>query len=145
MMHRAPLYWTAIAIGLVFGSEAVLAQGLINNPTAAINGVTNSAAFNAGVGAVPGFENQPADGQVRDENGNLLVVNGVMAGASAHSQQTGVQHSGGTLGTNAGATAIGNSLNVTVLGNWNTVIVDSEQVNNGNQNAEVNLNGDLNL
>jgi holdfast attachment protein HfaA len=91
------------------------------------------------------MENRPADGQVRDENGNLLVVNGVMSGASAFSQQTGVHHSGGGLGPNAGATAIGNSLNVTVLGSWNTMIVDSEQVNNGDQNAEVNLNGDLNL
>jgi holdfast attachment protein HfaA len=143
-MLRASLYWTAIAIGLVYGADAALAQGLINNPSAAINGVTNSASYNAGVGTTPGIENQPADGQVRDENGNLLVVNGAMVGASAYSKQTGVHHSG-VGGGNAGATAIGNSLNVTVLGSWNTVIVDSEQVNNGNQNAEVNLNGDLNL
>jgi len=87
-MHRTPLYWTAIAIALVFGAEAALAQGQINNPSAAINGVTNSASFNSGVGATPGIENLPADGQVRDESGNLLVVNGVMAGASAFSQQT---------------------------------------------------------
>jgi holdfast attachment protein HfaA len=87
---------------------------------------------------------EPSFSTISDENGNLLIVNGVMAGASAYAKQTGVHHSG-VGGNSAGATAIGNSLNVTVLGSWNTVIVDSEQVNNGNQNAEVNLNGDLNL
>ncbi|MGY9106912.1 MAG: hypothetical protein ACKVG0_10375 [Alphaproteobacteria bacterium] len=35
-MHRAPLYWTVIAITFVFGAEAALAQGAINNPSAAI-------------------------------------------------------------------------------------------------------------
>jgi hypothetical protein len=50
-MHRAPLYWTATAIALVFGAEAALAQGAINNSSAAINGVTNSASFNSGGGA----------------------------------------------------------------------------------------------
>ena len=104
-MHRAPLYWTVTAIGLVFGADAAIAQGLINNPSAAMNGITNSASFNAGVGTTPGIENQPADGQVRDENGNLLVVNGVMAGASAYSKQTDVHHSGVGGGTNGGATA----------------------------------------
>jgi holdfast attachment protein HfaA len=144
-MHRAPLYWTLIAAGLVFGIEGASAQGFVNNGAAAMNGVSNSASYNAGVGTVSGMENHPADGQLRDENGNLLVVDGLIQDGSQYSRQTGVHQSGAGYGTNTGATAIGNNLNVTVVGSWNTVIVDSEQVNNGDQNAEVQLNGDLNL
>ena len=47
-------------------------------------------------------------------------------------------------------TAIGNQLNVVTQGSFNTVIVDSTQINNGNQTALQNadpvaLNGELNL
>ena len=38
------------------------------------------------------------------------------------------------------ATAIGNSLNVTVLGSHNTTIIDSTQINNGNQTATATVN-----
>ena len=38
------------------------------------------------------------------------------------------------------ATAIGNQLSVVVLGSHNTTIIDSSQVNNGNQTATANLN-----
>ena len=44
-----------------------------------------------------------------------------------------------------GATAIGNSLNVVVQGNHNTVIVNSRQTNTGNITAGTALNGTLNL
>jgi holdfast attachment protein HfaA len=79
------------------------------------------------------------------------------------SQQTGVQQSsvlgaaslGATLGngqamTGAGlggqttlgqATAIGNSLNVVTVGTGNTVIVNSDQTNNGNQTVTLTQNG----
>ena len=40
-----------------------------------------------------------------------------------------------------GATAIGISLNVVTVGSNNTVVVNSTQTNNGNQNASVSLNG----
>jgi holdfast attachment protein HfaA len=117
----------------------------LGNPMSAQQGISNSAAYNSGYGSTPSGENRAATGQVRDENGNLIIANGVMSGASAYSPVDGVNQSGVGVGTRGTATAIGNSLNVTVLGNWNTVIVDSEQINNGDQNAEVNLNGDLNL
>ena len=144
-MLRTSLFSIAAA-ALLAGTHAALAQGFVNNGAGAMSGVTNSASYNAGVGTVSGMENHPADGQIRDENGNLLVVDGLIRDGSSYSRQDRAHRSGvGHGNPNAGATAIGNSLNVTVLGNWNTVIVDSEQVNNGDQNAEVNLNGDLNL
>ncbi|MNT63655.1 hypothetical protein D3C72_2014870 [compost metagenome] len=50
----------------------------------------------------------------------------------------------GQGGTNiAGATAIGNNLNVVVQGNRNTVIVNSTQTNTGNITAGTALNGSL--
>jgi len=103
-----------------------------------------SATYNSNFGMVPGQENMPADGSTRDENGNKVFVNGVAQG-SAYAVTDNVRTSGvGFAGTGAGsatATAIGNALNVTVVGSWNTVIVNSEQVNNGDQNAS--LNGDI--
>ena len=38
------------------------------------------------------------------------------------------------------ATAIGNSLNVMVVGSHNTTVVDTTQINNGNQTATAALN-----
>ena len=42
---------------------------------------------------------------------------------------------------NGQATAIGNSLNVVMVGSHNTTVVDSNQINNGNQTATAQLNG----
>jgi len=44
-----------------------------------------------------------------------------------------------------GATAIGNSLNVVVQGNRNTVVINSNQTNTGNITAGTALNGTLNF
>lgn len=112
--------------------------------------------------------NAPVTGSLRDSNGNLEVVNGQFL-SSAMTQQSGVQNmnplTGGVFGsssmslgssssgsvmtgtgvgtqTSTGtATAIGNSLNVITNGNNNTVIVNSRQVNNGNQTATVTNSG----
>lgn len=110
-------------------------------------GIANSASFNAGYGRTAGAENRTATGGTRDANGNRVIVNGMLGGGNMGSQ-SGVQQAT-TTGSggkgNGSALAIGNSLNVQVTGSWNTVIVDSKQVNNGDQTAGVSLNGDLNL
>jgi holdfast attachment protein HfaA len=121
----------------------------------------NAANYNNPYGMSQAQENAPADASLRDANGNLTVVNGVFT-SSTMSQQTGVQQSsvlgaaslGATLGngqamTGTGfgqttlgqATAIGNSLNVVTVGTGNTVIVNSDQTNNGNQTVTLNQNG----
>ncbi len=107
---------------------------------------TNSANYN-GFGATT--QNMPSNFSLRDANGNLTVVNGQFVGSS-YSTNTGVQTSN-TMGNGAGmqgmdntygqATAIGNSLNVVVVGNHNTTVVDTTQINNGNQTATTQLNG----
>jgi holdfast attachment protein HfaA len=141
----------ACAAATLFATVAQ-AQMLNNNPSN----------YNNPYGMTQAQENAPVDASLRDANGNLTVVNGVFT-SSTMSQQTGVQQSsvlgaaalGATLAngqsvTGAGfggqttlgqATAIGNSLNVVTVGTGNTVIVNSDQTNNGNQTVTLNQNG----
>lgn len=128
--------------------------------------VTTSADYNHPYGMTQGDENSTVDPSLRDANGNLTLVNGQFT-SSTMGQETGLQPMG-SLGTStlaasntvvtgasvtttgAGfggasalgtASAIGNSLNVVTVGNNNTVVVNSQQTNNGNQTANVDLNG----
>jgi holdfast attachment protein HfaA len=108
-----------------------------------------SSSYNSGFGSSAGSENSLQDYSMRDSNGNLTIVNGVITGSS-YSSQSGVGSSSSSSSSSSkssggSATAIGNSLNVQVQGSWNTVIVDSKQINNGNQTATTTLNGDLKL
>jgi holdfast attachment protein HfaA len=94
-------------------------------------------------------QNTPSNYSLRDQNGNLTLVNGQFQSASNYSSQAGTQlatATGGGVGTSGAgaqygqASAIGNQLNVVVVGSHNTTIVDGTQINNGNQTATVDLN-----
>jgi len=132
------------------GAAALACPGLA---VAQSTGSSGAAAYQAGYGGSRYTTAQPQTGSTRDANGNRLVVNGVIqAGASSYSNATGGASSsfsgvGGGDGSSTigGSTAIGNSLNVVVQGNHNTVIVNSSQVNNGAVNAGTALNGTLRL
>ncbi len=142
---------------LLFASLTLLGAIALEG-VAHANDYSNAASYNSPYGLQAGAENQTVNPSLRDSNGNLSVVNGQFT-SSAFSQQTGVQSMGtissgalaslGTSGSGVGASgtaygsanAIGNSLNVVTVGNNNTVIVNSSQTNNGNQNASVSLNG----
>jgi holdfast attachment protein HfaA len=109
-------------------------------------------AYSAGYGGARYTTARPQSGSTRDANGNRLIIDGIIqAGASTWSSATGgvsSSYSGaGRAGGTAigGSTAIGNSLNVVVQGNNNTVIVNSTQVNNGAVTAATSLNGTLRL
>lgn len=113
--------------------------------TAAVAGDwTNSASYN-GFGNTT--QNAPSNFSLRDGNGNLTVVNGQFVGSS-YSTSTGGQSASAYAGgvgmagqpMTGQATAIGNSLNVVVVGSHNTTVVDSSQTNNGNQTAAAQLN-----
>ena len=103
---------------------------------------TNSAMYN-GYGAAN--QNAASNYSMRDGNGNLTMVNGQVT-SSTYQSGSGAQYAGGGVGTGGAgptygqATAIGNSLNVTVLGSHNTTIIDSSQINNGNQTATADVN-----
>ena len=115
-------------------------------------GSSGMSGYQAGYGGARYSTARPQSGSTRDANGNRLIVDGIIqAGASSYSSATGgvsssfsgVSGNGGmSIG---GSTAIGNSLNVVVQGNHNTVIVNSTQVNNGAITAGTSLNGTLRL
>ena len=117
-------------------------------------GSSGMGSYQAGYGASRYTTARPQTGSTRDQNGNRLIVDGIIqAGANSYSSATGgvsSSFSGVGGGANGGAaiggsTAIGNSLNVVVQGNHNTVIVNSTQTNNGNVTAGTSLNGTLRL
>ena len=125
---------------------AVLGAGLFVLPATAGN-YNDVSSYNHPYGMAAGQETRTVTPSLRDANGNLTVVNGQFT-SSTMSQQSGVQRAGasvnGSGGSGAlfgGATAIGNSLNVITTGSNNTVIVNSKQTNNGNQEANVSING----
>jgi len=93
--------------------------------------------------------NQPIDPSLRDSNGNLTMVNGqftssAFAQAYGMTSATSLGNTPGAAGSGAafgGATAIGNQLNVVTVGSGNTVIVNADQTNNGDQTANTTVNG----
>jgi holdfast attachment protein HfaA len=101
---------------------------------------SNSASMNAGYGRVSGQENRLNDFGGRSADGNRLIVDGVIQ--SGEDQSTfartggGVWSGGSGVGYGGSSTAIGNNLVVVTQGSWNTVIVNSSQVNNGNVSAD---------
>lgn len=133
-------------------AAAAAMLGLPQAAAAQSAGSSNLGAYQAGYGGARYSTARPQTGSTRDANGNRLIIDGVIqAGASAYSSATGGVSSsfsgaGGRGGsTIGGSTAIGNSLNVVVQGNHNTVIVNSRQVNNGDITAGTSLNGTLRL
>lgn len=99
-----------------------------------------SSAFETGYGRTRGAEERAIDPSTRDANGNRVLLDGVIITGSdnsvySQSRTYGAGDSYSGAGALGGATAIGNNLSVVVQGNYNTVIVDSTQINNGNITA----------
>ena len=110
------------------------------------------AQYQSGYGASRYTTARPSTGSTRDSKGNRLVVDGlIQQGASSYTSTTTGVGTGTTQSTTStrtslgSATAIGNSLNVVVQGNNNTVVVNSTQTNNGNVQASTSLNGSVNF
>ena len=134
------------AIPALVGAALLLAPSVAVAQSAGSSGM---GAYQAGYGGSRYTTARPQTGSTRDQNGNRLIVDGIIqAGANSYSSASGGVSSsfsgvgGGNGGTAiGGSTAIGNSLNVVVQGNHNTVIVNSTQINNGNVTAGTSLNG----
>ena len=114
---------------------AILAGAACAGAAQAQQMTTNSADFNAGWGRYAGSENRPVDVSTRDANGNRVIVDGlILTGEdqSSFSRSWGSADAYAGVGASSGgASAIGNNLVVVTQGNYNTVIVNSTQVNNG--------------
>jgi holdfast attachment protein HfaA len=89
--------------------------------------------FSRGFGMGYDSFDTPINPSTRDENGNRVIVNGRM---EIEGTLTGGLQDSFAAGIGA-SSAIGNQLNVITQGNYNTVIVDSTQINNGDITAVV--------
>ena len=115
------------------------------------SGSAGLSTFQSGYGGARQSVSAAQTGSTRDQNGNRLIIDGIIqGGASAYSRQSGgvsntYTGAGGSSGPGAigGSTAIGNNLNVVVQGSHNTVIVNSRQTNTGNVSARTDLTGTL--
>ncbi len=87
--------------------------------------------FSRGFGMGWDSFDRPIEAGTRDANNNRVIVNGRIEGALSGGLGDGFA---GGVGS---AQAIGNQLNVVTQGNWNTVIIESNQINNGDISAEV--------
>jgi holdfast attachment protein HfaA len=131
-----------LALGATVALAGLALAGLADAQT--MN--NNSAAYNAGYGRVMDQENQPVDTSIRDANGNLVVVDGIIQAGQDQSVFSNFGAGGAFdtvsgVSTSTGASAVGNNLVVVTQGNNNTVIVNSVQTNNGNVSASTSLNG----
>ena len=91
-----------------------------------------------------GQESQPYRAGTRDAAGNRVIANGIVqTGVGVSGETTGGTSSifRGGVGQLSSATAIGNVLNVNVQGRYNTVIVNSTQINNGDVTANSETDG----
>ncbi len=155
---------------LIFASLSMLAVSATataqSNPSGQYAGE-----FERPYGFAYGEEERTYNANTRDARGNRVIIDGriVVGDDFSTLSQSGVYgnsfYSAGTAFSNsstfssstssssssssnsqfsgAGLNAIGNQLNVITIGDYNNVVIDSEQVNNGDQN--VVLNGELNL
>jgi holdfast attachment protein HfaA len=124
----------------------------------------DSSSYNTPVGmSSQAQQNTAVNASLRDANGNLTMVDGQfqsssfqagygMPGPEVNGQGgvggltnsvngTTTSSNGSSGAAYGGSTAIGNSLNVVTVGSGNTVIVNSQQTNNGNVTATTNMNG----
>lgn len=140
----------------------LLASGVLAMPLpVAASGASDGSSFNAPKGTGSADFNAPASGYGRDANGNRTIVDGRFVGNCHFNKdgitpgvgsRSGVAEAAGfptdpcqerTDGDRANLMAIGNNVTVMTQGSWNTVIVNTQQTNNGNQ--KVVLNGKLSL
>lgn len=119
------------------GGLALLIAALAQ-PAAAQSILSNSAEYNAGYGRYPGQENRPTEFGSRDANSNRTIIDGII---QTGEDQSFFSSSSGVGSSSGGGTAIGNNLVVVTQGNYNTVIVNSSQVNNGDVTAGVTVSG----
>ena len=92
-----------------------------------------------------GEEQRSFEANSRDRLGNRVIIKGLIEGGSGlgTSMYTGWGQTEGASGMIGSGTAVGNQLNVITTGSNNTIIIDSTQINNGDQT--VVLNGELDL
>ncbi len=122
----------------------LLSTGLAHAQTSAL-----SKRIERGYGSSANVMDKAFNPSTRDENGNRIVVDGVIQTGSGNSSLTttstnsltGAQYFQSGASGSASATAIGNMIKIDVNGTGNTVVLNSTQINNGSVSASAVLNG----
>lgn len=100
--------------------------------------------YEAGYANGRAMDSRTFDPSTRDADGNRLIINGIIqadaAGQTRSDGSAGQQTVSGADYFSSGAmtsstTAVGNLFTVSVVGSWNTVIVNSAQSNTGDISA----------
>lgn len=136
---------------LVGGTLALLALPAFAQPPSPAAQISGE--FERPFGYGYGEEQAAYDANTRDGSGNRIILDGrILTGMDQSTLSTSSASAGAWAQATAGAgfgsgaatgSAVGNQLNVITQGNWNTVIVNSTQINNGNQTTV--LNGKIDL
>ena len=130
------------------GLTALLATASAAGPALAQSSGSGSQ-FNAGYNWSSGqLANAVNVSRTSDANGNHVIVDGVTQTGSDQSVFYSKRTGAGDTYSGAGAlggTAIGNNLQVSVVGSNNTVVVNSTQTNNAPVTATTVLNGQVDL
>lgn len=146
------LIGVAIGFAIVSGVVALLALSA-SAQTSGNSAAQVSGEFERPFGFSYGQEQSAFEAGSRDANGNRIILDGrIMTGMDQSTLATASASAGAWAQASAGAgygngiaqgSAVGNQLNVITQGNWNTVIVNSTQINNGNQTNVLNGKVDL--
>lgn len=138
---KAPKYTRTLCIG----GMATLAAGslILAAIPASAQEASSVSEFERPYGFGYGQESQPFAASTRDRLGNRVIINGLIEGGSGLGTglYTGWGQTDGATGMIGSGTAVGNQLNVITNGSNNTIIIDSTQINEGDQT--VVLNGEL--
>ena len=136
-----------VGLAIVGGAVGLLAMPALAQPPSPAAQISGE--FERPFGFGYGEEQSSYDANTRDASGNRVILDGrIMTGMDQSSLSSSYGSAGGWSQSSNGAgfgsgTAVGNQLNVITQGNWNTVIVNSTQINNGNQTSV--LNGKIDL
>lgn len=150
MVRPPPALPPRLRLGCIVSTIVAAACACAASAAGAQSYSSTASGFTTGYGLTPGELTRGVNVSTADALGNRVFVDGVTRIGSDQSVFATAKTSGAVdafsgAGALGGATAIGNNLNVTVQGNYNTVIVNSKQVNNGAVSASTVLNGKVNL
>ena len=138
---KAPKYTKTVCIGGMglLAAASLLAAAL----PASAQEASSVSEFERPYGYGYGDETRPFSTHSRDRLGNRVIINGLIEGGSGLGTglYTDWGQTEGGHGMIGSGTAVGNQLNVITNGSNNTIIIDSTQINNGDQT--VVLNGEL--
>ncbi len=136
-----------VQLTAIAGFSASILAGLAFTLPASAQEAVVSGQFELPYGMGFGQESRAYEPGTRDANGNRYIVDGRIIYGDSYSSLNGGLNTqwGSTSGSGmlGHSQAIGNQLNVITNGSYNTIIIDNTQINNGDQNAV--LNGELNL